>query len=389
MKYSDTPVIKDLVLIGGGHSHVAVLKRFGMKPVPGVRLTMICRDVHTPYSGMLPGFVAGHYGFDDAHIDLGALVRFAQGRFFHSEVTGLDLTGKRVRCNNRPPVPFDLLSLNTGSTPRTADVPGAAEAAVPVKPINRFLDRWEALAERAKRHDGPMSIAVVGAGAGGVELLLAIQHRLRALRTEAGRSSDIIYHLFSDTPGILGGHNPIAVRTFGAVLSERGVTVHTGSAVIEVKPGLLRTESGAEIEADEILWVTAAGAPSWLAEAGLEVDAQGFVKVGDTLQSLSHTDVFAAGDVAAMVNHPRPKSGVFAVRQGKPLALNLRRMLLGRTPRPFTPQVKFLSLITTGDKYAVASRGSWSLKRPCDLDVEGLDRPALHGQVQRPARNGG
>jgi len=362
MKSSDTPVIKDLVLIGGGHSHVAVLKRFGMKPVPGVRLTMICRDVHTPYSGMLPGYVAGHYGFDDAHIDLGALVRFAQGRFFHSEVTGLDLTGKRVLCDNRPPVPFDLLSLNTGSTPRTADVPGAVETAVPVKPINLFLDRWEALAERAKRHDGPMSIAVVGAGAGGVELLLAVQHRLRALRADAGRSGDITFHLFSDTSGILAGHNPIVARTFGSVLSERGVKVHTGSAVVEVKPGLLRTESGAQIEADEILWVTAAGAPVWLAEAGLEVDAQGFVKVGDTLQTVSHPEVFAAGDVATMVNHPRPKSGVFAVRQGKPLARNLRRMLLGRAPRPFTPQVKFLSLITTGDKYAVASRGSWSFK---------------------------
>ena len=362
MKTSDTPVIKDLVLIGGGHSHVAVLKRFGMKPIPGVRLTVICRDVHTPYSGMLPGYVAGHYGFDDAHIDLGALARFANARFFHSEVTGLDLTEKRVICDNRPPVPFELLSINTGSTPRTADVAGATETAVPVKPINLFLDRWEALAARAAGRDGPMSIAVVGAGAGGVEILLAIQHRLQKLREAAGRSGEIVYHLVCDTPDILPTHGARVIGAFRDVLARRGVNLHAGSAVVEVRPGRLRTEAGADIEADEILWVTAAGAPSWPAEAGLEVDALGFVKVGDTLQSVSHPDVFAAGDLASMINHPRPKSGVFAVRQGKPLARNLRRMLLGRTPRPFAPQKRFLSLISTGDKYAVASRGSWSIK---------------------------
>ncbi len=362
MRSSVTPVIKDLVLIGGGHSHVAVLKRFGMKPIPGVRLTVICRDVHTPYSGMLPGYVAGHYGFDDAHIDLGALARFADARFFHSEVIGLDLNDKRIVCDNRPAVPFDLLSLNVGSTPRTADVSGATETAVPVKPINRFLDRWEALTSRAVSRDGPMSIAVVGAGAGGVEILLAIQHRLERLRAAAGRNGEITYHLFYDTLDILPTHDARVIRAFRDVLARRGVSLYGGSPVVEVKRGWLRNGAGKAIEADEILWVTAAGAPAWPGAAGLAVDEQGFVKVSDTLQSVSHPDVFAAGDLASMVNHPRPKSGVFAVRQGKPLARNLQRMLLGRAPRPFAPQKRFLSLISTGDKYAVASRGAFSLK---------------------------
>jgi selenide,water dikinase len=363
MKNDNTPIVKDLVLVGGGHSHVAVLKRFGMKPVPGVRLTLICRDVHTPYSGMLPGYVAGHYSFDDVHIDLGALARFAGARFYHSEVTALDLAGRRVLCDNRPSVPYDLLSINTGSAPRTSDVPGATEAAVPVKPINRFLDRWKALAARSLHHDGPMRIAVVGAGAGGVEILLAIQYRLATLRREAGRTADdIAFDLFSDSPGILPTHNARARQAFEQVLRERGVTVHAGEPVVEVSGNRLRTESGAGIEADEILWVTAAGAPSWPGEAGLEVDARGFIKVSDTLQSVSHPDVFAAGDVASVVNHPRPKSGVFAVRQGKPLARNLDRALRGRPPRPFRPQEKFLSLVTTGDRYAVAARGDWSVK---------------------------
>ena len=363
MQKSDTPIVKDLVLIGGGHSHVAVLKRFGMKPLPGVRLTLICRDAHTPYSGMLPGYVAGHYDYDEAHIDLGALARFANARFYHSTVTGLDLREKRVICDNRPPVLFELVSINTGSTPNTSRVPGATGNVVPVKPINTFLDRWEVLRDRAMSHDGPMKIAVVGAGAGGVEILLAIQHRLKNLRAAAGKSADNMeFHLFSDTDDILPTHNGLVRRTFMETLKARGVVLHMSNAVAEVMHGALRTVQEETFQADEILWVTAAGAPDWPRDAGLDVDDGGFIKVGDTLQSTSHPDVYAAGDLAAMVNHPRPKSGVFAVRQGKPLARNLRRALLGREPRPFRPQSRFLSLISTGDKYAVASRGGWSVK---------------------------
>jgi selenide,water dikinase len=359
MKSSDTPIVKDLVLVGGGHSHVAVLKRFGMEPVPGVRLTLICRDVHTPYSGMLPGFVAGHYSFDETHIDLGALARFANARFFHSDVSGLDFIEKRVLCDNRPPVPYDVLSINIGSAPRTADVPGATETAVPVKPINRFLERWEALRHRAMTHTGRLRVAVVGGGAGGVEILLAIQHRLRA---ERGAAEEIEYHLFSGNETILPTHNRNVQQVFAKTLKDRGVTVHSGKPVVEVTPGHLRTEDGQTIDADEILWVTAAGAAAWPGKAGLATDEAGFIAVGDTLQSTSHENVFAVGDIASMINYPRPKSGVFAVRQGRPLAKNLRRALLSQRLKPFSPQKRFLSLISTGDKYAVASRGGWSLK---------------------------
>jgi selenide,water dikinase len=363
MKNPDTPIVKDLVLVGGGHSHVGVLRRFAMNPVPGVRLTLICRDVHTPYSGMLPGYVAGHYGYDDVHIDLGALCRFAGARFFHSSVTGLDLHERRILCDNRPPVPYDLLSINTGSTPDTAGVPGAAEIVVPVKPINGFLTRWEQLCDRAAAHAGPLRIAVVGAGAGGVEILLAIQYRLGRLRAEAGRNADdISYDLFGEAQEILPTHNARVRRTFEAVLAERGVGLHLGSGVVEISPGRLRTGDGKITEADEILWVTAAGAPSWPREAGLEVDERGFIRVRDTLESVSHPGVFAAGDVAAMVGHPRPKSGVFAVRQGKPLARNLRNALLGQALVPYRPQEKFLGLISTGDRYAIASRGEWTAR---------------------------
>src|SRR5579883_3236234 len=247
MENTQGPVVKDLVLVGGGHSHVAVLKRFGMRPLAGVRLTLICRDTHTPYSGMLPGLVAGHYGFDEAHIDLGPLCRFARARFYHDEATGLDLENRLVMCRGRPPVKYDVLSFNIGSTPRTADVPGAAGNVVPVKPINRFIAQWERLSARVLAHDDGVRIAVVGAGAGGVEILLAIQFRLRQLLAAAGRSADHLqYCLFADTERILPDHNARTRRIFERVLAEREVQVLTGQPIVEVASGRLKRADGSE-----------------------------------------------------------------------------------------------------------------------------------------------
>ena len=363
MKNSDTPIVKDLVLVGGGHSHVSVLKKFGMKPLPGVRITLVCREPHTPYSGMLPGYVAGHYQYDETHIDLGRLARFANSRFFHSTVTGLDLQNKLVLCDNRPPVSYDVVSLNTGSTPTAPEISNSQNFILPVKPINEFLGRWEALLKRVITNDGLTRIAIVGGGAGGVEITLAMQWRLRKLLSEAGKPIEKLeFHLFSDKPELLTTHNPRVRRAFMRVLEERGVRLHLASAVTEVNTNLIKTNKNEEFKADEILWVTDAGAPDWPRIAGLAVDASGFVKVADTLQSISNPEVYAAGDVAVMVNYPRPKSGVFAVRQGTPLYRNLRKSLLGLKPRPFRPQAKFLSLISTGEKCAIASRGFWTMK---------------------------
>jgi len=356
------PVLKDLVLVGGGHSHVIVLKRFAMKPLSGVRITLICRESHTPYSGMLPGLIAGHYAFDEAHIDLGPLSRFAGAVLVHDEATGIDLEGRRALCRDRPPVSYDLLSIDIGSTPRLSDIAGAAAASVPVKPIGAFLQRWQALSERVLAR-GAARIGVVGAGAGGVELLLSAEYRLRRLLAADGQGGDRLeFHLFGDTDDVLPSHNARVRAKFRRILQERGVAVHLGKAVTAIEPGRLRLADGGDHPLDEILLVTPAGAAPWLAQSGLEVDDRGFVAVDDTLRSISHKDVFAAGDVAAMIDHPRPKSGVFAVRQGPPLAANLRRALLGEPLARFAPQRRFLSLISTGDKYAVASRGGWAFE---------------------------
>ena len=363
MKNSQPVVIKDLLLVGGGHSHVAVLKHFGMRPLPGLRVTLITRDVHTPYSGMLPGYVAGHYDYDESHIDLRRLAQFAGARLYHSEVTGLDLQNNRVLCSNRPPVPYDVMSINIGSRPYAIATPGAADLVLPVKPIDRFLRGWERLKRRILATEGPFRLAVVGGGAGGVELSLAAQWRLKRDLERHGRSSDILQpHLLTASAEILPTHNAWVRQKFERILESRGIRSHTDHRVRSVEPGRLVCDDGRTLEQDAVFWVTNASAQPWLRQSGLATDDGGFVRVNDCLQSLSHPNVFAAGDIAAVVDHPRPKSGVFAVRHGAPLAKNLRRMLQNKPPKPFVPQRQFLSLISTGDKYAVASRSDWSVE---------------------------
>jgi len=354
----EQPILRDIVLVGGGHSHVGVLKSFGMRPIAGVRLTLICTDTHTPYSGMLPGYVAGHYDYDAVHIDLSRLAVFAGARLYRDEVVGLDRVNRKVLCRHRPPVPFDVLSINIGSTPRLQGVPGAARHVVAVKPIARFNERWLALLERVQRHAGTTTVAVVGAGAGGVELLLAMQFRLRNALAALGRDPDeVVFHLFTDSACILPTHNPGVRRRFDAVLAERRVQVHRHAAVVEVMQGRLQTASGELIDADEIVWVTRAGGADWLKDTGLALDPDGFIQVADTLQTVTDPAIFAAGDIASMVNHPLEKAGVFAVRQGPPLTGNLRRSVQGELLKPYHPQRSWLALISTGNQYAVASRG--------------------------------
>ena len=358
MQTSDQPILRDIVLVGGGHSHVGVLKSFGMKPIPGVRLTLICTDMHTPYSGMLPGYVAGHYEYDEVHIDLSRLAVFAGARLYRDEVIGLDRANKKVLCRNRPPVPYDQLSINIGSTPQLSHVPGASEHAVAVKPIQRFNDRWVALLDRVTHHAGKLTIAVVGAGAGGVELLLAMQFRLRNELQKLNRNpDDLVFHLFTNAAHILPTHNASVRQRFDSVLAARGVVVHRNAGVTEVFAGRLQTASGESLTADEIVWVTSAGGAPWLRETGLALDENGFINVTDTLQTVTDPEIFAAGDIASMVNFKLEKAGVFAVRQGVPLTANLRRAVEGAPLAAYNPQRTWLALISTGDKYAVASRG--------------------------------
>ncbi len=363
MQTAQTPVLKDIVLIGAGHSHVGVLRMFGMDPMPGVRLTLVTRQVHTPYSGMLPGLIAGLYDHDEAHIDTGPLSRFAQARLYHSEVIGLDLAAKCVICRDRPPVPYDVLSINIGSTPSAGQIPGAAEHAIPVKPIDGFIARFEAACTRVLEARGRVRIGVVGGGAGGVELLLSLHRRLTRDVAAAGfDAGGLAFTLITDTNEILPSFPPRMRRRFAEVLRERAIHIITDGRVSQVQSDAVVVDGHGSIALDEVFWTTRAAPAAWLRDTGLVLDADGFIKVGETLQSVSHSDVFAAGDIAAIEGHALPKSGVYAVRSGPPLARNLRRILEGGPLVNYKPQREALYLISTGERYALGARNGFTFE---------------------------
>jgi selenide,water dikinase len=351
-----------ILLIGGGHSHLEVLRRFAHRPDPAIELTLVSPNALTSYSGMLPGLVAGHYTVAESHIDLPALAHWAQARFVCDRVVELDLYTRMVRLAEGSVEPFDLVSIDVGSAPDTS-APGAREHAIAVRPIDRFLAAWVTLqAEAAAGH--VRTIVVVGGGAGGVEMLLAMQYRLaQALGGDAPR-----FALLTDQSHLLPQHSPAVRKYLGKLLVARDVVLHTASAAVAVEIGAVVTGGGRRIAADRVIWATSAAAPPWLAASSLACDERGFVRVNRFLQSVSDPFVFAAGDCATQDGNPRPKSGVFAVREGPPLAANLRRIARHEPLVAFTPQRRALSLIATGAQHAVASWG------PIEADGEWIWR---------------
>ncbi len=357
MQQVNDPIIKDLVLIGGGHSHAIVLRMWGMKPIAGVRLTLITSASDTPYSGMLPGHIAGFYTHQECHINLRALAQFAQAQLYVDTVIGLDLVNKKVLCANRPPVAFELLSIDIGSTPASVNVPGAAQYAIAAKPVSGLLTHWNPIVENvAKNPQKPISLGIVGGGAGGVELALAMQGNL-----QQKQAKNIEMHLFHREAEIMPHYGGWVRRRFQEILTKRGIKLHLQETVSEIQPNKISCTSGLKVECDRIFWVTQASAPSWIQASGITCDSQGFVQVDDNLQSISHHDIFASGDIATILNHPRPKAGVFAVRQGKPLFTNLQGTLLEQKLQPYKPQKQYLSLIGTGDKKAIAAWGNFGI----------------------------
>ncbi|WP_299201091.1 selenide, water dikinase SelD [uncultured Amphritea sp.] len=363
MQQDLTPANKHLIFIGGGHAHALALLMMAMNKPAGVRITLISNLVQTPYSGMLPGLIAGHYSFDQVHIDLGRFCRYAGIDFIEDTVTGIDPVARTVQCLNHPAFSYDLLSIDTGSTPDLSSIPGAAEFTIGVKPVKQLLDYWEDLQNRVMQGDDRVDfhIGTVGGGASAVEVLLAMQYKLhKMLSKEQRRTSHLHFHIICGPQQILTGHNNRVINRYLQVLKQRNIELHTNFRVDQVKQGRVISDSGETIELDEIIWATSATGAEWPSHAGLECSDNGCIRVNDYLQSLSHPEIFAAGDIAEMINYPRPKAGVFAVRQGAPLLHNLQAALAEQPLTRFKPQKQFLSLISTGDRYAVASRGPFS-----------------------------
>jgi selenide,water dikinase len=358
----DTELQQDLLLIGGGHAHAIVLRILAAHHASRYRITLISSAALTPYSGMLPGLIAGHYAFDDAHINLENLCLAAGVHFIEDTVVALDLERQQVHCRQHSPFSYRVLSIDIGSSPDIQSIPGAAEFARPLKPVDQFLAYWQDLQTRLQDVSGkkPVHIALVGAGASGVEVALAMQYRLQ----QQAPDSRPVFHVISPGNEILQSHHDRVRKRYQAVLDRRGIQLHFGFRVTRVEAACLYDESDAlntrSLPCDEIIWAISAAAPVWPARSGLACSDKGFIQVNACLQSVSHANVFAAGDIADVLEHPRPKAGVFAVRQGPPLTENLLHALAHESLRPFVPQQNFLSLLSTGNQYAIASRGRWA-----------------------------
>jgi selenide,water dikinase len=340
------PAIRhDIVLVGGGHAHVQVMTAFAMHPEKGVRLTLVTDRLSTPYSGMLPGHVAGLYDRDEMHIDLARLARATGARLVHDPAVGIDRAARQVLFADRPPLAYDTVSLDVGITPDVSAIAGAAHHAVAVKPISGFLGRLEA----AEAGEKAGSVAVIGGGAAGVELACA-------LRARFGPGPAIA--ILTAAP-LVPTLNAGVRQHVEAALARQRIAVVRDFRAASMDASSVTASDGRVHEAGLVLVSTAARAPAWLAETGLPTTADGFLRIGPTLQVEGEQAIFAVGDCATRTDDPREKAGVFAVRQGPVLADNLRRRVRRETLRCHDAQKTFLVILSTGDERAIAGKAGW------------------------------
>jgi pyridine nucleotide-disulfide oxidoreductase family protein len=343
--------VKRLLLAGGGHAHVHVLQAAARQPFAGAAITLVSPFARQFYSGMLPGFVAGHYRAEQCAIPLPPLAAAARAEWVEGRIAALDAARRVATLADGREIGYDLLSLDTGGAQHRDLLHGAREYALFLRPVEHFVQLLERVLDRAAQR--ALDLAVVGGGAGGFEIVLALAHRLEAL----GTGSRVAWVTGPDGP--LPGFVP-AVRARAHAALERARVTVLPLACTALEAGELVLDGGTRVACDVPVLATGAQAPRWLAGSGLALDERGFVLTGPTLQSVSHPEVFAAGDVATRADAPHPKSGVHAVRAGPPLALNLRRALGGGELQPHRPQARTLYLLSTGRKHAIASRGGWS-----------------------------
>ena len=367
---SAADILHDLVLVGGGHAHIQVLRRWAMSPVPATRLTLVVDRPIAVYSGMVPGFVAGQYSREALEIDVRPLARRAGARCIVARATGLDLAARRIALEGRPPIVYDTVSFDVGSTVAGVELPGVREHAVPTRPIGDFVRRVDDVLAAAEGR-AIFRVVVVGAGAGGIEIAFALTARLRRA---GGRRVAML--LLESGPRVLPGYAPSAAARVERAAAERGIAIRCGARVEGVAADVVRLEGGARLPADAVVWVAGGGALPLFDRSGLETDERGFVRIRSTLQSVGHDDVFAVGDCAAWTAGPGlAKAGVYAVRQGPVLAHNLMARARGARLRAYRPQHDFLSLLNLGDGRAIGTK--WG------VSAEGRSLFALKDWIDR------
>lgn len=379
---SSFPYRRDLVFVGGGHTHALILRRWGMAPLPGVRLTVIDPTPVTAYSGMLPGYVAGHYDFTELEIDLVKLTRFAGARLIMGPATAIDPEAQQITVEGRAPIPYDLVSLDIGITARMPQLPGFAAHGTPAKPLGPFGARWERFVDEVKTGAQQPQIAIIGGGIAGVELALTMHHRLTTMGDRPVKVTVI------DRSAALAGVSKRSEGILRTRLERAGIALIEQSAVAEVTADAVVLADGRTIAAALVVGAAGATPAPWIAESGLAHE-NGFVAVDQHLRSTSHPTVFAAGDCAHMTAAPRPKAGVFAVRAAPVLEQNLRAQIAGQPTHPFKPQRSYLKLVSLGPKDALAQKGPISLAGPQMWQwKDHIDRTFMEKLQNLPAMHG-
>jgi selenide, water dikinase len=360
-----TQPFRDVVLLGIGHTHAHILRMWRMHPPAGVRLTCISDEPVATYSGMLPGVLAAQYPPERMEIDLVRLTAAAGARLVIGQVSGLDLASQALHVERATPIRFDVLSIGIGSIPNFDGVRVVDRGRLlPIKPMQRFIPRLDARLRQAvaDRAGQPLRIAVVGGGAGGVEIALCLPAHVK---TALGRDTRFELTVLTADDRLPTGSLPKTSRRVERILTERSARLLKGRRVAEVEGSALSLEDGTIVEADVIVWATGAAAPPLLARLGLPTDPRGFLLTRDTLQTTSGAPVFAVGDTGTIAGASTPKAGVYAVREGPVLRDNIQRALSGAPLRQYDPQPGFLRLLNTGDGRAIAEwrglsfEGAW------------------------------
>lgn len=346
------PTQADLVLLGGGHAQIQLLRSLAMHPLEGVSVKLVTDVLATPYSGMLPGFVEGVWQADEIHIDLVRLAARAGADLINARATRLEADAKLLHIAGRPPLRFDILSINSGAAQAADSLPGAADHAIPVKPIAHFIQHLP------EPHALAGAIAVIGGGSAGVELALALARRYR----DASARPDI--HLISRSQRLLPTLPKRASRLITKALRQAGIQLYLNCSAKAVTSSGITLADGQQIKAAHRFLVTETRPPDWLKDSGLALDEAGWLAVGPTLQSLSHERIFAAGDIAGLVGQKREKAGVFAVRAGPVLTRNIRALIAGKPLQNWRAQRHWLALIGLADGRALAVRGPFAAASP-------------------------
>jgi selenide,water dikinase len=345
-------VTRRLLLAGGGHAHAGVLSEFAHAPPADTEITLVSPFPRQIYSGMLPGWIAGHYALEQCAIALEPLARRAGARLMLAHVARIDLDARVAYTEAAEPLPFDVMSIDAGPVVDRTAIAGLADHAIALRPIESMIGEWQRLLAHLSETTDTATLTVIGGGAGGIELALAFAYRAGASRLP------LRVQLVAGRPGLAPSLPESSRFRLRRLAHGLGVRLIEDDAVEIGRHTVLLAEGG-ELTTDATLVAIGAAAAEWPRDAGLATDEAGFIAVNEYLQSTSHPFVFAAGDCATMLEHPRPRSGVYAVRAGPPLARNLRRALAGLALRAYVPQRRALYLLSAGSRYAVASWGRW------------------------------